>query len=170
MSNCSIWPNHVLPLWPRVEGPYHVLPLWVRVEYWQWRGTPHSPTETLPSDYLVLYPGHTLVSFNPLQRCSQCILQPQSTGQGACLKVNYLNESDWKIQACWVICVYMAELYSFLNEKMIITYACINCIHSVTLALTPSHWQLIFLLIFNEQHTKGLRKLTKTCLFAKFGV
>ena len=34
---------------------------------------------TSPSDCLVLYPGHSLGwgGLTPLQRCSQCILQPQ---------------------------------------------------------------------------------------------
>ena len=37
---------------------------------------------TSPSDCLVSYPGHSLgVGLTPLQRCSQCILQPQLTGQ-----------------------------------------------------------------------------------------
>ena len=34
-------------------------------------------TGTSPSGYLVLYPGPSLGSLTPLQRCSQCILQPQ---------------------------------------------------------------------------------------------
>ena len=42
-----------------------------------------SITGTSPSDCLVSYPGHPLGGgFNPLQRCSRCILQPQPTGQG----------------------------------------------------------------------------------------
>ena len=41
-----------------------------------------SITGTLPSDCLVSYPGHLLGGgLIPLQRCSQCILQPQPTGQ-----------------------------------------------------------------------------------------
>ena len=40
-----------------------------------------STAGTLPSDCLVSYPGHSLGGLNPLQRCSQCILQPQPTGQ-----------------------------------------------------------------------------------------
>ena len=40
-----------------------------------------SITGTSPSDCFVSYPGHTLGCFTSLQRCSQCILQPQSTGQ-----------------------------------------------------------------------------------------
>ncbi len=40
-----------------------------------------SITGTSQSDFLVLYPGHSLSGVTPLQRCSQCILQPQLTGQ-----------------------------------------------------------------------------------------
>ena len=38
---------------------------------------------TSPSDCLVSYPGHSLGGggLTPLQRSSQCILQPQPTGQ-----------------------------------------------------------------------------------------
>ena len=45
---------------------------------------PQSPSiaRTSPSDCLVSYPGHSLGGgLTPLQRCSQCILQPQPTGQ-----------------------------------------------------------------------------------------
>ena len=39
-------------------------------------------TGTLPTDCLVSYLGHSLGGgLTPLQRCSQCILQPQLTGQ-----------------------------------------------------------------------------------------
>ena len=38
-----------------------------------------STAGTSPSDCLVLYPGHSLGA--EVQRCSQCILQPQPTGQ-----------------------------------------------------------------------------------------
>ena len=38
--------------------------------------------ETSPSDYLVLYPEHSLVGgLTLLQSCSQCILQPQPARQ-----------------------------------------------------------------------------------------
>ena len=52
--------------------------------------SPQSPsiTGTSSSDRLLSYPGHSLVSGGvllPLQSCSLCILQPQSTGQ---LRVN----------------------------------------------------------------------------------
>ena len=41
-----------------------------------------SITGTSPSDCLVSYPGHSLVgNLTSPQRCSQCILQPQPTGQ-----------------------------------------------------------------------------------------
>ena len=41
-----------------------------------------SITGTSPSGCLVSYPGHSLGGgLTPLQRCSRCILQPQSTGQ-----------------------------------------------------------------------------------------
>ena len=40
-----------------------------------------SITGTSPSDCLVSYPGYSLGGLTPLQRCSQCILQPQPTGQ-----------------------------------------------------------------------------------------
>ena len=40
-----------------------------------------SITGASPSDWLVSYPGHLMWrDTTPLQRCSQCILQPQSTG------------------------------------------------------------------------------------------
>ena len=41
-----------------------------------------SITGTSPSDCLVSYPGHSFGwGLTPLQRCSQCILQSQPTGQ-----------------------------------------------------------------------------------------
>ena len=50
-------------------------------------GAPYSRkpriTGTSPSDCLVSYPRHSFGGgLTPLQRCSQCILQPQLTGQG----------------------------------------------------------------------------------------
>ena len=70
-------------------GSYQVLPLWgqsgpgsdgnegvLRIPQ------SSSTAETSPSDCLVSYPGHSLGGgLTPLQRCSQCILQPQLTGQ-----------------------------------------------------------------------------------------
>ena len=47
-----------------------------------------STAGTSPSDCLVSYPGHSLGGgLTPLQRCSQCILQPQLTGQYTNLNV-----------------------------------------------------------------------------------
>ena len=47
-----------------------------------------STAGTSPSDYLVSYPGHSLGGgLTPLQRCSQCILQTQPTGQYTGLNV-----------------------------------------------------------------------------------
>ena len=41
-----------------------------------------STAGTSPSDCLVSYPGHSFGGgLTPLQRCNQCILQPQHTGQ-----------------------------------------------------------------------------------------
>ena len=39
-----------------------------------------SITGASPSDCLVSYPGHSLGSLTPMQRCSWCILQPHPTG------------------------------------------------------------------------------------------
>ena len=39
-----------------------------------------SITATSSSDCLMSYPGHSFGSLIPLQRCSQCIVQPQPTG------------------------------------------------------------------------------------------
>ena len=44
-----------------------------------------SITGTSPTDCLMSYPEHSLRSLTPLQRCSQCILQSQPTGQIAVL-------------------------------------------------------------------------------------
>ena len=50
-----------------------------------------SITGTSPSDYLVPYPEHSVLGgdFTPLQRCSQCILQPHPTSQ--------LNRISWSL-------------------------------------------------------------------------
>ena len=51
---------------------------------------PQSPriTGTSPSDCFVSYPGRLLAGgLTPLQTCSQCILQPQPTGQYTALNV-----------------------------------------------------------------------------------
>ena len=49
----------------------------------QWRSTPHSPKiRAWPSDGLISNPGHSMGSggLAPLNKWSQCILQPQRTG------------------------------------------------------------------------------------------
>ena len=60
-------------------------------ERWQWKGTSHSPklqhywSLTI---FFLSYPGNSLwVGLTPLQRCSQCIVQPQPTHNGALEKV-----------------------------------------------------------------------------------
>ena len=59
-------------------GPYQVLPLGARVDWDRWKLT----IRLSPSDCLVSYRGRSLRGgLTPLQRCSQCILQPQLTGQ-----------------------------------------------------------------------------------------
>ena len=62
-----------------------MLPLWARVDLGAiaMKGYSAFPkTPTLPSDYLVSYPGYSFgVGSYPLQRSSRCILQPQLTGQ-----------------------------------------------------------------------------------------
>ena len=49
-----------------------------------------SITGTSPSDCLGSYPRHSWWSLTPLQRCSQCILQPQLTG-----KFYHLGTADY---------------------------------------------------------------------------
>ena len=77
MSNSSNWPQ---------IGPYQMLPLRLRVDpgvmTMNMYSFPQIPgiIVTLPSDCLVLYLRHSLVlDLIPLQGCSWCILQPQST-------------------------------------------------------------------------------------------
>ena len=54
---------------------------------------------TSPSYCLVSYPGHSLGGgLTPLQRCSQCILQPQQTGQ-ECVYVS--------VDVCTCVCGWM---------------------------------------------------------------
>ena len=53
-----------------------------------------SVTGTSPLDCLVSYPGHSLGCLTPLQRSSQCILQPQPTGQYTELNVKTVFISD----------------------------------------------------------------------------
>ena len=78
MSNSSIWPidrNLSDAITPAMRGPGS-----------NGNGGIHgilqssSITGASPSDYLVSYLGHLLEKSYPLQRCSQCILQPQPTG------------------------------------------------------------------------------------------
>ena len=85
ISSYSVYSIHfsismLLVLFNPYIGPYQVL-------RWQWRGTPHSPKLqhcwnltirlfSVISRTLVMGGGLT-----PLQRCCQCILQPQLTGQ-----------------------------------------------------------------------------------------
>ena len=79
----------LLVLFNPLIGPYQVLPLRARVDLgaMAMKGVLRIPQSsstpgTLPSDCLVSYPGHSLGGgLTPLQRCSQCILQPQLTGQ-----------------------------------------------------------------------------------------
>ena len=64
-----------------------------------------SITGTSPSDCLVSYPGHSLGrGLTPLQKSSQCILQPQPTGQ-----INYLYLN--------VIFYFYLSLFFFKNKK-----------------------------------------------------
>ena len=53
-----------------------------------------SITGTSPSDCWVSYPGHSLGSLATLQKCSQCILQPQPSGQ-ATKKSFCINMWKW---------------------------------------------------------------------------
>ena len=87
IKTSSIW-----PIDRTLIRCYHSGPEWTW-EQWQWRGTPHSPklqhcwNLTIRLFSVI---SRTLVSggLTPLQRCSQCILQPQLTGQsGFSLKV-----------------------------------------------------------------------------------
>ena len=50
-------------------------------------------TRTSPSDCLMLYPGHPLEwgGLTPLQRYSQCILQPQLTGKVWLVSIMFAN-------------------------------------------------------------------------------
>ena len=85
--------------WPCVKScpggssdKYQVLPLWARVdlERWQWRAAPHLPKlqhywNLALRLFRVIYPRHSLgEGLTPLQRCTQCILQPQPIRQ--CIK------------------------------------------------------------------------------------
>ena len=54
-----------------------------------------SPAGTSPSDCLVSYSGHSLGwGLTPLQRCSQCILQSQPTGQYTDLNVSFISDNS----------------------------------------------------------------------------
>ena len=64
-------------------------------------GVPINPqgpsiTGTSPSDCLVSYPGNSLGGLTPLQRCSQCILQPQPTGQYTELNVSFISDNSFQ--------------------------------------------------------------------------
>ena len=65
---------------------------------------PQSPSiaGTSPSD-LVSYPRHSLWGggLTPLQRCSQCILQPQPTGQ------KNSTVSKWQFSSIVYVCLYV---------------------------------------------------------------
>ena len=58
-----------------------------------------SKAGALPSDGLMSYPGHSLWwwgGLTPLQRCSQCILQPQPTGLHIIVrKLQVLRSYNW---------------------------------------------------------------------------
>ena len=75
LFNPLIGPYQALPCWdsgPKSNGNEGVLCI----------PQSSSITETSPSDCLVSYTGHSLGrGLNPLQKCCQCILQPQLTGQ-----------------------------------------------------------------------------------------
>ena len=75
LFNTSIGPNQVLPFWarrgPGSNGNEGVLCI----------PQSSSITGTPPWDCLDSYPGNSLGHLTPLQRCSQCILQPEPTGQ-----------------------------------------------------------------------------------------
>ena len=70
-------------------------------ERWKWRGTTHPPKLlhywNLTIRFLVLYPGHSLWGLTPLQRNSQCILQPQWTGPTS----YWLNNKTFDILQWW---------------------------------------------------------------------
>ena len=67
-------------------------------------------TGSSPSDCLVSYPGHLLVGSRliPLQRSSQCILQPQPTGQEG--QGGYVDEL--------MQCKYNGQLWLEHNAKL----------------------------------------------------
>ena len=60
---------------------------------------------TSQSDCLVSYPGPSLGDLTPQQRCSQCILQPQPTGQtttwGQSEPGNNVNEGVLRTRQCY---------------------------------------------------------------------
>ena len=58
---------------------------------------PQSPsiTGTSPSDCLVSFQDTCWVGVTPLQRCSQCILQPQPTGQFGSFISGNVNKNNY---------------------------------------------------------------------------
>ena len=91
-------------------GPYQVLLLWARVDLGTMAmlGVLHIPrssniTGASPSDFLMLYPGQLLAGcLNPLQRYSQCILQPGLTRLG--------------VSVC--VCVYIyIYIYIYISDE-----------------------------------------------------
>ena len=69
---------------------------------------PQSPsiTETSPSDCFVSYPEHLFGGGVPtlLQRCSQCILQPQPTGQFLKVITDSLSNTHYRQQSSLLLC------------------------------------------------------------------
>ena len=98
----------LLVLFNPLIGPYQVLPLraGVDLEQWQWRGTPHFPKLQHWWNFTIrLFSviSRTLVrgGLTPLQRCSQCILQPKLTGQS----VHWGNQvavGNYRVP-CWLL-------------------------------------------------------------------
>ena len=68
-------------------------------------------TEASPSDCVASYLGHSLVSLTPLQRCSQCILQPQPTRKNASSDETHVLE-NWEASSSHSLLLYQDPLRS----------------------------------------------------------
>ena len=151
---------------------YHSGPEWTW-EQWQWRGTPHSPmlqhcwNLTIRLFSVI---SRTLVrgGLTPLQRCSQCILQPQLTGQslvrGGRSKEKWDHQEYLLYRAWWIASVLLISIYwTIVDDLQEIEYNSIcasvpllthtihdyvtHCVH-ISLCTIDSNLIMSFLFLF----------------------
>ena len=163
-------------------GPYQVLPLRARVDLGPiaMKGCsvfPKAPAlrEKSPSDFLQPYPGHSLGGgLKPLQRCSQCILQPEPTGKiymCVCVRVKFIRKIFFFL--CIVRLVLLGFVCSNSGLRCLMAYQPLWVIYGIIKIsaryIIPTSVRGIlnyqYMKDVKIQATNGVKNRTNQCIF-----